>query len=67
MVLASCQPTLLHIGPVLASLGIRREEHLRALVRLREETRDREMKEEVLKKGVTLLEWAILMDRLQSL
>ena len=67
MVLASCQPTLLHIAPVLASLGIRREEHLRALVRLREETRDREMKEEVLKKGVTLLEWAILMDRLQSL
>ncbi|OAX41668.1 hypothetical protein K503DRAFT_467391 [Rhizopogon vinicolor AM-OR11-026] len=67
MVLASCQPTLLHIAPVLASLGIRREEHLRALVRLREETRDREMKEEVLKQGVTVLEWAILMDRLQSL
>ncbi|OJA15821.1 hypothetical protein AZE42_04032 [Rhizopogon vesiculosus] len=67
MILASCQPTLLHIAPVLASLGIRREEHLRALVRLREETRDREMKEEVLKQGVTVLEWAILMDRLQSL
>lgn len=67
MVLASCEPTLLHIAPVLASLGIRREEHLRAFARLREETRDREMKEEVLKKGVTVLEWAILMDKLQSL
>ncbi|KAG2360644.1 hypothetical protein BDR07DRAFT_133118 [Suillus spraguei] len=66
MVLASCEPTLLHIAPVLASLGIRREEHLRAFARLREETRDREMKEEVLKKGVTVLEWAILMDKLQS-
>lgn len=66
MVLASCQPTLLHIAPVLASLGIRREEHLRAFARLREETRDREMKEEVLKQGVTVLEWAILMDKLQS-
>ncbi|KAG1841920.1 hypothetical protein DFJ58DRAFT_807412 [Suillus subalutaceus] len=49
------------------ALGIRREEHLRAFARLREETRDREMKEEVLKKGVTVLEWAILMDKLQSL
>jgi hypothetical protein len=67
VVLASCQPTLLHIAPALASLGIRREEHLRALVRLREDTRDRELKEEVLKKGVTVLEWAILMDKLQSL
>ncbi|KAH7928436.1 hypothetical protein BV22DRAFT_207810 [Leucogyrophana mollusca] len=67
MILASCQPTLLHIAPVLASLGIRQEEHLRAMARLREETRDREVKEEVLKKGVSVLEWAILMDRLQSL
>ncbi|KAG2106555.1 uncharacterized protein F5147DRAFT_700348 [Suillus discolor] len=65
-VLSSCEPTLLHIAPILASLGIRREEHLRAFARLREETRDREMKEEVLKKGVTVLEWAILMDKLQS-
>lgn len=66
MVLASCQPSLLHIAPVLYSLGIKQREHLRALVRLREETRDREMKEEMLKKGVTMLEWAILMDKLQG-
>ncbi|KAG9308871.1 hypothetical protein JVU11DRAFT_11330 [Chiua virens] len=66
-ILASCQPSLLHITPVLSSLGIRRKEHLRALARLREETRDREMKEEMLKQGVTLLEWAILVDKLQEL
>ncbi|KIJ08070.1 hypothetical protein PAXINDRAFT_173103 [Paxillus involutus ATCC 200175] len=66
-VLASCQPSLLHIAPVLSSLGIRQDEHLRALARLREETRDREMKEEMLKQGVTVLEWAILMDKLQGL
>ncbi|KAG1716066.1 hypothetical protein ID866_1092 [Astraeus odoratus] len=66
MVLASCQPSLLHIAPVLYGLGIKQREHLRALARLREETRDREMKEEMLKKGVTVLEWAILMDKLQG-
>lgn len=66
MVLASCQPSLLHIAPVLYSLGIKQREHLRALARLREGTRDREMKEEMLKKGVTVLEWAILMDKLQG-
>jgi len=65
-VLASCQPSLLHIAPVLSNLGIQRKEHLRALARLREETRDREMKEEMLKQGVTLLEWAILVDKLQG-
>ncbi|KAG8214336.1 hypothetical protein J3R82DRAFT_9299 [Butyriboletus roseoflavus] len=65
-VLASCQPSLVHIAPVLLNIGIRRQEHLRALARLREETRDREMKEEMLKQGVTLLEWAILVDKLQE-
>lgn len=65
-ILASCKPSLLHIAPVLSNLGIRRQEHLRALARLREETRDREMKEEMLKQGVTLLEWAILVDKLQE-
>ncbi|KAI9568449.1 hypothetical protein HD554DRAFT_2097997 [Boletus coccyginus] len=65
-VLASCQPSLLHIAPVLSNLGCQSREHLRALARLREETRDRELKEEMLKQGVTLLEWAILVDKLQE-
>jgi hypothetical protein len=34
---------------------------------MREETRDREVKEEALRKGVTIVEWAILIDKLQSL
>jgi hypothetical protein len=42
-------------------------EHLRAVGKLSEETRNREVKEEVLKLGVTVVEWAILLDRLQSL
>ncbi|KAI0313782.1 hypothetical protein OF83DRAFT_502390 [Amylostereum chailletii] len=66
-VLSSCQPSLMHIAPVLEELGVRRDEHLSALARMREETRDREVKEEALKMGVTVVEWAILIDRLQGL
>jgi len=42
-------------------------EHLRAIARLSEETRDREIKEQALKRGVTVMEWAILLDKLQDL
>lgn len=66
-VLASCQPSLVHLLPVLEELGLRRSEHMTALARMREQTRDREVKEEALKKGVTVVEWAILIDKLQSL
>ena len=66
-VLASCQPSLLHLLPILEELGVRRSEHMAALARMREQTRDREVKEEALKKGVTVVEWAILIDKLQSL
>jgi hypothetical protein len=66
-VLASCEPSLLHISPVLANLGILTEGHLRAVARLTEETRDREVKDEALRQGVTVVEWAILLDRLQAL
>ncbi|KZV62506.1 hypothetical protein PENSPDRAFT_658055 [Peniophora sp. CONT] len=66
-ILASCDPPLVHLGPVLASLGVRRDEHLRALGRMRAETRDREVREDALKQGVTVVEWAILIDRLQKL
>jgi len=58
---------LLHIAPILDQLGVRKDEHMRALARMREETRDREVKEEALKKGVTVVEWAILLDKLQSM
>ncbi|KAH9038385.1 hypothetical protein EDB85DRAFT_2141901 [Lactarius pseudohatsudake] len=66
-VLSSCQPSLLHLLPILEELGVRRSEHMTALARMREETRDREVKEEALKKGVTVVEWAILIDKLQTL
>ncbi|KAI9464947.1 hypothetical protein BJY52DRAFT_1392799 [Lactarius psammicola] len=66
-VLSSCQPSLLHLLPILEELGVRRSEHMTALARMREETRDREVKEEALRKGVTVVEWAILIDKLQTL
>jgi len=66
-VLSSCQPSLLHLLPILDELGVRRSEHMTALARMREETRDREVKEEALRKGITVVEWAILIDKLQSL
>ena len=66
-VLSSCQPSLLHLLPILEELGMRRAEHMTALARMREETRDREVKEEALRKGITVVEWAILIDKLQSL
>ena len=65
--LESCQPSLLHIAPILDDLGVREDDHLTALARMREETRDREVKEEALKMGVTVVEWAILIDKLHSL
>ena len=66
-VLSSCQPSLLHLLPILEELGVRRSEHMTALARMREETRDREVKEEALRKGITVVEWAIRIDKLLSL
>ena len=60
------QPSLSHIAPVLSSLGIRSEDHLRAVARLSEETRDREVREVALQKGMTVVEWAMLLDRIRS-
>ena len=67
LILASCEPSLLHIAPTLSELGIQRMEHLRAIARLSEETRNREVKEYALKRGVTVVEWAILLDKLHTL
>ena len=67
LILASCEPPLLHIAPTLSDLGIQRMEHLRAIARLSEETRNREVKEYALRHGVTVVEWAILLDKLQTL
>ena len=40
---------------------------MRALGRMPAETRDREVREDALKQGVTVVEWAILIDRLKTL
>ncbi|KAJ6453096.1 hypothetical protein C8R45DRAFT_1039593 [Mycena sanguinolenta] len=66
-ILASCEPSLLHILPVLQTVGILGAEHLRAVGKLSEDTRNKEIKEEVLKLGGTVIEWAILLDKLQTL
>ncbi|KZT65825.1 hypothetical protein DAEQUDRAFT_496379 [Daedalea quercina L-15889] len=67
LILASCEPSLLHITPILSELGMQRIEHLRAIARLSEDTRNREVKEHALRRGVTVVEWAILLDKLQTL
>lgn len=64
--LTSCKPPLLYLAPILVGLGIRSNEHLRAVGRLKEETRNKEVREEALKRGMTIMEWAILLDRLQQ-
>ncbi|TFK27571.1 hypothetical protein FA15DRAFT_701779 [Coprinopsis marcescibilis] len=66
-ILETCRPSLVRIKPALGKLGITHKDHLRALNELDPETRDRELKEEALRNGVTLMEWAILVNRLKSL
>ena len=66
-ILFLCIPSPLHIAPILHKLGIKRVDHLRAVARLSEDTRDREVKSQALSRGVTVVEWAIFLDRLQSL
>ncbi|KAF9009602.1 hypothetical protein BDQ17DRAFT_1348410 [Cyathus striatus] len=66
-ILDSCKPSLLHISPILANMGITSEGHLRAMKRLSEETGDKELKEEALGLGMTVIEWAILLDKVQAM
>ncbi|KAJ7621903.1 hypothetical protein DFH06DRAFT_1447900 [Mycena polygramma] len=66
-ILGSCKPSLVHISPVLERVGIMGADHLRAVGKLSEDTRNKEVREEVLKLGVTVMEWAILLDKLKSL
>ncbi|KAJ6487249.1 hypothetical protein C8R47DRAFT_1128147 [Mycena vitilis] len=66
-VLGACKPSLVHILPVLERIGIMGADHLRAVGKLSEDTRNKEVREEVLKLGVTVMEWAILLDKLKSL
>ncbi|CAA7262862.1 unnamed protein product [Cyclocybe aegerita] len=66
-VLAECEPSLVHIAPILKSLGIRSVDHLKAVARLTPTTRDREVKEDALRLGITVMEWAIFVDKIFAL
>jgi hypothetical protein len=65
--LESCEPSLLHIAPKLRRLGIRRVEHLRAIAKLTPKTRDREVKEDAFRLGITVMDWAIFLDKIFTL
>jgi len=65
--LRACEPSLVHITPILKSLGIKSREHLKAVARLTPTTRDREVKEDALRLGITVMEWAIFVDRIFTL
>ncbi|KAF9027407.1 hypothetical protein BDZ89DRAFT_1134203 [Hymenopellis radicata] len=66
-ILSSCNPSLSHIADPLQSLGINSEAHLRAISSMTEGVRDREVRDEALKKGITVMEWALLLDKIRSL
>ncbi|KIY74052.1 hypothetical protein CYLTODRAFT_416324 [Cylindrobasidium torrendii FP15055 ss-10] len=66
-ILASCDPPLMHLSDTLVGLGINSEEHLRAMGRMKDEVRDKVVKEEAFRQGVTVMEWALLLDKVQAL
>lgn len=55
--------SLIHLMPVLASPWMTTYSHLKAVARISPKTRDREVKGEALRRGVTIDEWAVLVDR----
>lgn len=62
--LDGCKPSLVHVSEILKGLGIYKMEHLKAVASLSPETRDREVKEGALRLGMTVVEWAILVDKI---
>jgi hypothetical protein len=66
-ILDSCKPPLVHVSGILKSLGIYKLEHLKAVAGLSPEMRDREVKEDALRLGMTVMEWAILVDKIFQL
>ena len=62
--LDGCKPSLVHVSGILKNLGMYKLEHLKAVARLSPEMRDREVKEVALRLGMTVVEWAILVDEL---
>jgi hypothetical protein len=65
--LDGCNPSLVHVSDILKTLGIYKLEHLKAVARLSPGMRDREVKEVALRLGMTVVEWAILADKIFQL
>ena len=65
--LDGCNPSLVHVSDILKTLGIYKLEHLKAVARLNPEMRDREVKQVALRLGMTVMEWAILVDKVFQL
>ncbi|KAJ7584573.1 hypothetical protein C8J56DRAFT_951373 [Mycena floridula] len=65
--LSTCFPSLLHLIPILSRLGIHDIDHLRAVAALTPVTRDREVREFALQYGMTVVEWAVFLDRIKRL
>ena len=65
--LDGCNPSLVHVSDILKTLGMYKLEHLKAVARLSPEMRDREVKQVALRLGMTVVEWAILLDKIFQL
>jgi hypothetical protein len=65
--LDGCNPSLVHVSDILKTLGMYKLEHLKAVARLSPEMRDREVKQVALRLGMTVMEWAILLDKIYQL
>jgi len=65
--LDGCSPSLVHLSDILKTLGMYKLEHLKAVTRISPEMRDREVKQVALRLGMTVVEWAILLDKIFQL
>ena len=65
--LDDCNPSLVHVSDILKTLGIYKLEHLKAVAKISPEMRDREVKQVALRLGMTVVEWAILLDKIFQL
>ncbi|TFK52204.1 hypothetical protein OE88DRAFT_1734240 [Heliocybe sulcata] len=60
--LTALTPPLTHLLPTLARLGITHPQHLGALARMEGEVRDREVRSVAMGEGVSVFEWAVLVE-----
>ena len=66
-VLSSCKPPLTHLLPIVLKLGMTSPSLMRAVGRMSEDVRDREVRDVAVKMGMTVVEWAVLVERIRSM